>query len=131
MKSPQVFDRIFNLFIGTLVVFLVVTALFQVSKNAVFDNSVSISEHNYATLVMPQLTPLSFELGIAHPYIDINTATAPELTKKGYISEKLATGIVSYRKKYGTLMHIDELLAINGIGNKTMENLNGVYYISK
>ena len=54
--------------------------------------------------------------------IDINTADAELISNslKG-IGLKKATAIVEYREAYGSFQSIDELTAVSGIGEKTVE----------
>ena len=49
--------------------------------------------------------------------ININTATAEELSTLPGIGEKLAKRIVAYRRKNGSFQEIDELLNVDGIGS--------------
>ena len=53
--------------------------------------------------------------------ININTATAEELTKLPGIGEKKAEAIVEYRNLHGAFASTDELLNISGIGEATYE----------
>ena len=49
--------------------------------------------------------------------ININTATAEELSTLPGIGEKLAKRIVAYRRKNGSFQEIGELLNVDGIGS--------------
>ncbi len=58
--------------------------------------------------------------------ININTATAEELMALPGIGEVLAGRIVSYRIAHGEFSSVDELLQVDGIGEKTMEKILGL-----
>lgn len=55
--------------------------------------------------------------------LDLNRATALELEKLPGIGPTLAARIVSWRETHGPFKSVDDLLAIPGIGPKTVENL--------
>ncbi len=64
---------------------------------------------------------LLIALGIfAFASIDINTASAKELTALKGIDKKKAEAIVKYRKAH-CFQSIDELTKVKGIGKKTIE----------
>ena len=56
--------------------------------------------------------------------ININSATASQLAEfLPGIGEKKAASIVEYRKLVGRFVSVDELLEVDGIGEKTLENI--------
>ena len=55
--------------------------------------------------------------------ININTATVEELTELDGIGEELARRIVEYREQNGSFINTDELLNVEGIGDKTLEDI--------
>ena len=55
--------------------------------------------------------------------LNINTATEEELQLIPDIGPATAKLIIEYRNEYGTIVSFDELLSINGIGEKTVEKL--------
>ena len=55
--------------------------------------------------------------------VNINTATAAELTEIAGIGPKTAKKIVAYRKKHGKFKKADDLLNIKGIGEKTLNKM--------
>ncbi len=55
--------------------------------------------------------------------IDINKATKDELILINGIGEKTAESIISYREKIGKFTNLNQLLNIEGIGEKTLETL--------
>lgn len=56
--------------------------------------------------------------------ININTATAAQLADfLPGIGEKKANNIVGYREMAGQFVSVDELIKVDGIGEKTLENI--------
>ncbi len=55
--------------------------------------------------------------------ININTATESELTKLPGIGKVMAGRIVAYREEHGAFQKPEDLLAVKGIGKKTLKKL--------
>ena len=55
--------------------------------------------------------------------IDINHASTLELQTLPGIAEKKAADIVAYREANGPFARVEDLLKVDGIGSKTLENL--------
>lgn len=55
--------------------------------------------------------------------LNINTATAEQLTSLKGIGETKAAAIVEYRQRHGSFTSKEELLNVSGIGEKTLENI--------
>lgn len=53
--------------------------------------------------------------------ININTASAAQLTRLKGIGEKKAQAIVDYRNENGAFSSIEEIMKVSGIGEKTFE----------
>ena len=63
--------------------------------------------------------------------IDLNTATTKDLEKLPGIGEHLARSIIASRNARGGRFHsVDELLKIDGIGDKTLEKIKPYVYVS-
>ena len=62
------------------------------------------------------------------PRINVNTATALELTLLPGIGEAKAHAIVEYRKENGPLTQPENLLMIRGIGEKILEEIRPYLY---
>lgn len=55
--------------------------------------------------------------------ININTASAEELTSLPGIGDVLAGRIVSYREQYGSFLSTEELMDVTGISEKSYERI--------
>ena len=69
---------------------------------------------------------------VAPPFepVDLNTATAEELTSLNGIGPALAERILAYRKQNGPFSSVEEVLNVNGIGEKKLEALEGWVTVS-
>lgn len=63
--------------------------------------------------------------------LDINSATPDELMQINGIGTVIANRIVEYRNKYGYFYDIDELLNVEGIGEKKLSDLKSYIFISE
>ena len=57
--------------------------------------------------------------------LDLNTATAAELTELPGIGEKLAERIVAYREANGPFTSVEEIMEVDGIGEGKFADLEG------
>jgi len=55
--------------------------------------------------------------------VNVNTASAAELTTISGIGESKAKAIVDYREKNGAFKTVDDLKAVQGIGDKLLEKV--------
>ena len=55
--------------------------------------------------------------------INLNTATAEQLTAVPGIGEKLAARIVEHRQKNGSFKSVQELMNVRGVGEKSLGKL--------
>ncbi len=55
--------------------------------------------------------------------IDLNAADAYDLDRLPGIGPAKAEAILAYREEYGPFQSVDDLLAVSGIGEVTLENL--------
>ena len=55
--------------------------------------------------------------------ININTATAQQLTALPGVGEKLAARIVEYRQKQGGFKNVSELMNVQGLGEKNLARI--------
>ena len=79
----------------------------------------------------PRLRPRRFlrpgHRGAAKPApagkVNINTATAQQLTALPGVGEKLAARIVEYRQKQGGFKNVSELMNVQGLGEKNLAKI--------
>ena len=57
--------------------------------------------------------------------VNINTATAQQLTALPGVGEKLAARIVEYRQKQGGFKNVSELMNVQGLGEKNLAKIQG------
>jgi competence protein ComEA len=64
-------------------------------------------------------------MGLSRPEgkININTASVTELQQLPRVGPKVAQRIVDYRDKHGKFNRIEEIMKVQGIGEKTYEQL--------
>jgi len=58
--------------------------------------------------------------------VNINTASAEQLTELPGIGDATAEKILEYREKIGNFKTPDQLMEVKGIGEKTFEELEGM-----
>lgn len=71
-----------------------------------------------------------FALALAGDLVDINNADAATLESLPGIGESTAANIIAYRDSNGPFASIDQLDAVSGIGEKTMEKLRPLVTVS-
>lgn len=55
--------------------------------------------------------------------LNLNTASQTELTRLPGIGETKAAAIIAWRQEHGSFQTVEDLMAVDGIGEKTLENL--------
>lgn len=63
--------------------------------------------------------------------VDINSASADQLSTLKGIGPAKAALIVDWREKNGKFKTVDELTQVKGIGSKTLENIRNEITVSK
>ena len=63
------------------------------------------------------------------PYIDINTAEKEDLTRIKGIGDYLADEIIYYRNETGGFNNIEEIMNVNGIGEKIFAEIRDFIYV--
>lgn len=74
---------------------------------------------------------LLFFATAAFAKININTATAQELTALPGIGPAKAEAIIKHREANGPFKTVDELNDVKGIGNKILENIKNEVTVDK
>lgn len=74
--------------------------------------------------------PEELEDRLPEKSVDINSAGPEELKRLPGIGSVLAGRIVEYREEYGNFLEIEELMEVNGIGEKIFEKIEP-YIVAK
>ena len=74
---------------------------------------------------------LLFFATAAFAKVNINTATAQELTALPGIGPAKAEAIIKHREANGPFKTVDELNGVKGIGNKILENIKNEVTVDK
>ena len=122
MAAMTRFDKIV---LGLTAAFLVVTGGYFVSGQ--------LGEAEYQVTVSKQVPAVSASLPevedgypdslLEGEVIDLNTASAADLTRLPGIGEKRAQAIVAWREEHGPFQSVDELVQVSGIGEKLLAGL--------
>ena len=76
-----------------------------------------------AAFALSLLSPLQAQSKSAVKKVNINTANLDELQTLPRIGEKVAQRIIDYRKEHGPFKKIEELMKVQGVGEKTFKLL--------
>ena len=74
--------------------------------------------------ILSLLVLLAFS-GFAHASVDLNTATKEELEAVKGIGPAKADAIINHRKEHGLFKKVDDLNAVKGFGDKSVDKLRG------
>ncbi|MDY5611866.1 ComEA family DNA-binding protein [Dysosmobacter sp.] len=103
------------LLLGLTAVFLCgLLALYACDRAALASSSVETDVEMPQEAFMPELAPL-----------DLNDASAEELTELPGIGRELARRIVAYREEHGPFESVEELMEVSGIGQGKLDGLEG------
>ncbi|MBI4809087.1 MAG: helix-hairpin-helix domain-containing protein [Nitrosomonadales bacterium] len=69
--------------------------------------------------------------GISYAAVDLNTATKAELEAVKGVGSAKADAILEYRKQHGAFKSVDELNAVPGFGDKSVEKMRGEFGVGK
>jgi len=103
-------------------VFLLITAMFLCVLTGTF-----IGRHTAGNFYSVTAADISAQAtsdeAVAYGKLNINTASLSQLSDLPGIGPVLAQRIIDYRMKYGDFETIDELLYVEGIGEKRLETI--------
>lgn len=105
------------------------------------ENGETVSDNTYVTEEMPKTTEAVketiataqteaySEISEEPLWINLNTADAEELMKLNGIGEVTAAKIIEYRETYGGFRNIEEIMNVDGIGEKKFEAIFDCIYV--
>jgi comEA protein len=76
-----------------------------------------------AVFALSLMTPLLAQTKATEKKVDINTADLDELQTLPRIGVKVAQRIIDYRKEHGPFKKIEELMKVQGVGEKIFKLL--------
>jgi competence protein ComEA len=79
-----------------------------------------------ALVVALSLAPVQAQSTTAKPRVNINTASASELESLPRIGPKVAQRIVDFRTKNGNFKKVEEIMKVQGIGEKVFDQIKGL-----
>lgn len=79
-----------------------------------------------AAIVALALAPVYAQQGVPKAKVNINTAPASELETLPRIGPKVAQRIVDFRTKNGNFKKIEEIMKVQGIGEKVFDGIKGL-----
>jgi competence protein ComEA len=83
-------------------------------------------------LTAPPLVPSAAAAATAEAKpVDLNAAGSDELEAVPGIGKSLASKIVAFREKNGAFKSVDDLLKVQGVGEKSLEKLRPYLTVSK
>ena len=104
-------------------VFLLITGIFFVRRNQPDGDILRTVTEQTLCMASEETVPPSTVTEPKDTRININTATAQELTALPGIGPVLAERIVAYRDAHGPYTQLTDLMKVDGIGTKRMEQL--------
>ena len=128
MKKLSASDIALNVIRFGLIAAIVVTVVMRFTSNGAV-TTISINDVPSAPLSSSDVSTASSSAATgtaknsSSGFININTATASQLTALNGIGESKAAAIVEYREQHGDFGSVDELLNVRGIGEKILEGL--------
>ncbi len=122
-KAEKTYSTAFRLMTGIVVLLFVVFVGSRFLERAALKNTEfyrTVLDTSAAAVPEKQMPEQESD---AVPVVNINTASAVELTKLPGIGEKRAADIVAYRNEYGRFTEPEDLLKISGIGPALLEKI--------
>ena len=98
-------------------------------SSAAFAFVILLAASTFAQTTAPRTKPAASEEKAAAP-INLNTATVADLARLPGIGAKVAARIVDYRTKKGPFKKTEELMNVQGIGEKSFLKLRAQLTVS-
>ena len=112
-----------NVIILVFLSFICILSGFFIGRYTARDHVFITTSSNNAQLYNTGATETGQESATQIGKININTASVEQLKMLPDIGEVLASRIVSYRTEYGLFASIEDLIHVDGIGEKRLEKL--------
>lgn len=119
MKTYRTSDFSLNPTEKLVIIISLIILLFLVSYK--FFADIPKQDGNVITYTVNSVSFESKE--VAPKQVNINTADEDMLCTLNGIGKTKAKAIIEYRNEHGNFSSVDELLNVNGIGEKTLENI--------
>ena len=95
---------------------LLLTLVFALTMTAVYLRAALTNESDEYSVRVGDLAQETAPLESVDWQVNVNTATAEELTRLPGVGEALAERIIAYRQENGPFRTAEELMNVNGIG---------------
>ena len=102
---------------------VVLTLIFSLVMVGIYFHSTRIDDGDEYTIRAGSLAERAEPMDAVQWQVNINTATAEELTRLPGVGEVLAERIVEYREQYGPFREAEELMKVNGIGESKFADM--------
>ena len=97
--------------------------LLESADTAAINLDIPIESRNYFYVPALNIYPTQCEITTPTEKININKATATQLSTLNYISLSLAEKIVAYREEHGEFSTLEDVMNVSGIGRATYERI--------
>ncbi|MBR3610303.1 MAG: helix-hairpin-helix domain-containing protein [Oscillospiraceae bacterium] len=121
-KGDKLSEKVLVLMFAGTVVLTLSVVIFNAASSPKFTNRFFVPSYSESEENISFKDYENYEESSVFP-IGINTASYEDLQLIPGIGPTAAKLIIDYRNEYGTILDFDELISIDGIGEKTIEIL--------